>query len=117
MTRSLILLTFLQLAVLASTTCLAQDRPTGDGPEMSRAEWQAQLKASRERADLMRRERKGGYVDQAPSPDDIAEEASRRVLEDDSLLPGDVVSTRRGLFRFQGAPDRERRPDDFVPIH
>jgi hypothetical protein len=39
-----------------------------------------------------------------------------RILEDSGLQPGDIVSTNRGLFRFQGNPDRERKPDDFVRI-
>ncbi|QIP05554.1 hypothetical protein [Bradyrhizobium symbiodeficiens] len=45
-----------------------------------------------------------------------AEEASKRILEDESLIPGDVVSTHRGLLRFQGSPEREHRPEDFVPV-
>ena len=53
---------------------------------------------------------------QAPAAQELAKDVSRRVLEDDGLRPGDVVSTNRGLFRFQGAPDRERKPDDFVRI-
>jgi hypothetical protein len=51
-----------------------------------------------------------------PTVDEIAEEATRRILEDSSLQPGDIISTNRGLFRFQGDPDKERKPDDFVRI-
>jgi hypothetical protein len=78
---------------------------------MSREEWQAHVKATRERLDLMRRERKG-IVSLPPTQDELAEAASRRVLEDD-LRPGDIVSTKAGLFRFRGSPDRERKLEDF----
>jgi len=82
---------------------------------MSREQWQARIKAARERSDTVRRERRF-FVPPQPTAEELAEELSRRVLEDDSLRPGDVVSTNRGLFRYQGAPDRERKPDDFVRI-
>ncbi|MFT4115663.1 hypothetical protein [Bradyrhizobium sp.] len=106
------------LATLGSVTCLAQEvlDEAPPPPEMSREQWQDTLKASRERATQMRRERKGLPIYQQSTAKDLAEEASKRILEDDSLLPGDIVSTSRGLFRFQGSPDRERRPDDFVPV-
>ena len=82
---------------------------------MSRDQWRAQVQNSRERAQITRRERRN-FIPQPPTTEELAEEASKRVLEDDSLRPGDVVSTNRGLFRFQGPLDRERRPDDFVRI-
>jgi hypothetical protein len=64
--------------------------------------------------ELMRRERKSMVAPQ-PTPEEIAEAASRHVLED-TLLPGDIVSTRVGLFRFRGSPDRERKADDFERV-
>jgi hypothetical protein len=69
------------------------------------------------RIDRMRREFKGmvGMVAPLPTPDEIAESASRQVL-DDTLLPVDIVSTQRGLFRFRGSPDRERKPEDFEQL-
>ncbi len=94
---------------------VAQEAPEQDPPQISREQWQPQIKAARERSEAIRRERRH-VIPQAPTAEELAEEVSRRVLEDDSLRPGDVVSTNRGLFRFQGAPDRERKPDDFVRI-
>jgi hypothetical protein len=82
---------------------------------MSREQWRARIQNSRERAEIVRRERRT-FIPPPPTSEELAEEASQRVLEDDSLRPGDVVSTNRGLFRYQGPPDRERRPDDFVRI-
>jgi hypothetical protein len=100
---------------LFSMSCLAQERLEEDPSQMSREQWRANVQSSRERAEIARRERKT-FIPLPPTAQELAEEASKRVLEDDSLRPGDVVSTNRGLFRFQGSPGRERRPDDFERI-
>ena len=110
-------LTFIAMASLmtASVSCPAQDRPPDDPSQLSRDEWKAQVRASRDRLEAMRREHKS-FAPRTPTPEERAEEASRRILEDGSLMPGDVVSTNHGLFRFEGSPERERRPEDFVRI-
>jgi hypothetical protein len=114
MSRSFLLVTTVGLTASLSIGCCAQERATADTTQMSREEWQAHVKASRERLDLMRRERKSIVVP-PPTQDEIAEAASKRVLEDD-LLPGDIVSTKAGLFRFRGSPGRERKPEDFEQL-
>jgi hypothetical protein len=108
---------FLAIALaICPWTCVAQERGAAEQQvEMSRAEWQARVEASRQRLELMRREGRS-FIPAAPTSDEIAEEASKQVLEDDSLRRGDIVSTNRGLFRFNGSPDKERSPDDFVRI-
>jgi hypothetical protein len=113
--RKHILIATTSFAALGSTGCLSQELGAEDSVEVSRQEWQAKVRASRARADVMRHERRG-LVPQAPTPDELAKEASRRALEDDSLLPGDIVSTNRGLFQFRGQPGGERKRDDFVRI-
>ena len=45
-----------------------------------------------------------------------ARQATERVLMDSSLQFGNIVSTPKGLFVFQGRNDRERSSDDFVPL-
>jgi hypothetical protein len=50
------------------------------------------------------------------SPPDDGSEASRRAVEDDSLRPGDIVSTNRGLFVFKGRSSAEPSLDEFVPL-
>jgi hypothetical protein len=141
MKQSLFFLATVSLTAGLSIGCYAQERATADTTKMSREEWQARVNASRERLDLrrqelmrernkqidprreelsrernkqidlLRRERKS-IVAPPPAQDEIAEAASRQVL-DDTLLPGDIVSTKAGLFRFRGSPDRERKPEDF----
>ena len=111
MRRSFLFIATVSLTASLSIGCYAQESATADTTQMSREEWQAHVKASRERLGLMRRERKN-FVAPPPTQDEIAEAASKRVLEDD-LRPGDIVSTKAGLFRFRGSPDRERKPEDF----
>ncbi len=129
MTRSLFLIAAAGLAACLSSGCFAQEDGTADTANMTREEWQAHVKASRERLsrmrleqtreakkqiDMMRRDRKS-FVAPPPTQDERAEAASRQVLED-NLVPGDIVSTRNGLFRFLGSPDRERKPEDFERV-
>jgi hypothetical protein len=115
MKQALTLVAVIGLGMLQAAVCAGQDAAENDPSQMSRGEWQARVKASQQRADVMRREHKL-VVPQPRRPEDMDEEASRRILEDDSLAPGDIVSTRQGLFEFRGSPDRERKPDDFVRI-
>ena len=111
MARTLLLVTLVNL--LGSSGCIAQ-AAAEDSPEVSREEWRAQVQTSREQTDLLRRQR--SFVPAAPTPEEVAAEASRRAFEDDSLLPGDIVSTSQGLFQFRGVVGRERTRDDFVRI-
>jgi hypothetical protein len=115
MKQVLTLVTVIGLGMLQAAVCAGQGAAENDPSRMSREEWQAHVKASQQRADVMRREHRV-VVPQPRRPEDMDEEASRRILEDDSLAPGDIVSTRQGLFEFRGSPDRERKPDDFVRI-
>lgn len=141
MKRSFLFVAIVSLTAGPSIGCFAQDRTTADKTKTDREEWQARVKASQERLDLrrqeltrernkqidsrreelkrernrqidqLRRERKSS-VAPPPTRDEIAEAATRQVLED-TLLPGDIVSTKGGLFRFRGSPDRERKTSDF----
>jgi hypothetical protein len=56
----------------------------------------------------------------APDAEQIAKDraglASDSAISDPSLQPGDIVSTTKGLFVFRGPLDRDRRPEDFVPL-
>ena len=82
--------------------------------DMSRAEWRERVAVAKRRAQEVRLEQRGRAVYKAPSIEDQERLASERVLNDDSLQLGDIVSTNRGLFLFKGKPDRERSDSDFV---
>ena len=75
-------------------------------------EWLATVEAARRRIDQMRREHKSFL----PAAEDDAEEASRRVMEDESLQAGDIVTTSKGLFRYKGRAGSSPKPDDFIPL-
>jgi hypothetical protein len=42
--------------------------------------------------------------------------ALERVLNDESLQSGDIVSTNKGLFVFRGNPDHERRDTVLIAV-
>lgn len=116
--RLLVLITVAGQVALHSTHGAAQpvDPEIPDlSQEATREEWQSQIKAAQERAQIVRRERKTS-TSLPPTRTEIDAEASRKAFEDNSLRSGDIVFTNRGVYRFQGDPDRERRPDDFVRI-
>src|SRR3954468_24841157 len=103
------------LAAFLPISGFAQEGSDPDPSQISREQWQNQVRTARERSETIRRQRRHS-IPQLPTPEELAEEASRRALEDNSLRPGDVISTNRGLFRFQGLPERERKPNDFIRI-
>ena len=120
MTRLLASIIMVCEAALYSTRGGSQELQNVDSHSMgqketSREEWQAQIKSARERVETIRRERKIFIAPPLTQPD-LDQEASRRALEDDSLQRGDIVSTNRGMFRFEGNSNKEYKPDSFVRI-
>lgn len=104
----------IELGALAGVR--AEQGQADEASLMTREEWQAQLRRSRENANLMRQKARTSPPFQQPTLDELAKEATKRVLEDESLMPGDIVSTNHGLFRYRGSPDKERGASDFVRI-
>src|SRR5215469_6011774 len=107
MKRSSLFIASACLATIFSVDCRAQKN---DPSQIDRAKWQEQVQAARKRLELMRRQH-SSFLPQEPSRDEIAETASKRALEDDSLQPGDIISTTHGLFRFRGASNGRRTAD------
>jgi hypothetical protein len=103
------------LVVLASGPALAQDLPEEHETRLSREDWIARVEAARQRIEQMRREHKS-FVPVEEQPVDEAEDASKRVLGDETLRTGDVVTTAQGFFRFTGQHGADRNPADFVPL-
>ncbi len=102
---------------------LAQDDPepnvsdyVNDQPEISREEWRQRVEQAKQRAKEVARERREHPELYMPIPEDPEKIASERVLNDDSLRNGDIVSTKNGLFLFRGHSDQPRSGDDFVPL-
>jgi hypothetical protein len=110
------------LCALTTLPCIAQETPESGSvtdeaqPEVSRQEWMERIQEAKQRAKddaLEHRMHPERYV---PSPEDKARIASERVLNDNSLQPGDIVSTDKGLFVFRGSADQPPKSEDFVPL-
>ena len=87
-------------------------------PEISREEWRERVQAAKQRARQNAMERRQHPERFAPPPPEgPALVASDRVLGDDRLQPGDIVSTSKGLFVFRGSKaDQPRSNEDFSPL-
>ena len=110
------------LCALTALPCIAQDAAeSGAGtpeapPEVSRQEWLARVQEARKRAREDAQDRRLHPERYAPTPEGEARAASERVLNDDSLQPGDIASTDKGLFVFRGSADQPPKSEDFVPL-
>ncbi|MFH0301559.1 hypothetical protein AAFX91_30950 [Bradyrhizobium sp. 31Argb] len=92
---------------------------TDDGllqPEISRNAWRQRIEDAKIRAREVARERREHPELYMPIPEDPDLIATERVLNDESLQTGDIVSTNKGLFVFRGRIDQPRRQEDFVPL-
>ncbi|MBI5128455.1 MAG: hypothetical protein HZA66_03350 [Rhodopseudomonas palustris] len=94
------------------------DPPLNDpAVTMTRPEWQQRIEQARRRARdvaLDRRLHPERYL--PPPPEDPEISATARVLRDESLQPGDIVATKKGLMMFRGRSDQPRSEADFVPL-
>jgi hypothetical protein len=104
--------------------CLAQSEPEPSlsdylppsEPEVSRDEWRQRIEDARRRAKEVSRERREHPELYKPIPEDPDLVATERLLRDDSLQRGDIVTTKKGMFVYQGRSDQPRRDQDFVPV-
>jgi len=101
---------------LAEDTLSNTEPQSGAPADMSRTEWGERVAEAKRRAREVRLAQRRRAVFDEPSIADEERLASERVLNDDSLQSGDIVSTNKGLFVFKGRPDLERSDGDFVPL-
>jgi len=105
--------------------CLAQAEPEPSlsdylppsEPEVTRDEWRQRIEDARRRAKEVSRERREHPEFYKPIPEDPDVVATERLLRDDSLQRGDIVTTKKGMFVYQGRSDQPRRDQDFVPVN
>jgi hypothetical protein len=93
----------------------AQTMAEPDQTLISREQWLANVEEARRRIDDMRRQGRS-FAPPPQSSEELAGEAFQRVLEDESLRPGDIVATDRGLLVFKGRSSDEPGLNDFAPI-
>lgn len=105
----------------ASTMPPITDDQTSDlGPSpdslLSREDWKRRIEEARKRAALARRDWQLNAPLRMLAPDPPEKIATQRVLSDDTLQPGDIVSTDKGLFLFRGRSGADGQTAVFVPI-
>jgi hypothetical protein len=110
------------LSQLFAATTFAQDVTSNaaaedDAPlDMRRDQWRERVAEARRRSQQFALEHRGRPAFDPPSIADQERMLSAQVLNDDSLEPGDIVSTNKGLFVFKGQSDQERRESDFMAL-
>jgi len=119
--------------VTAVQACLGQDRVGDKAPAtaaegqnselvffpdslISRGEWKYRIEQARGRAEQVRREWRLNAPLRRLAVDPPDKVATQRVLNDDTLQPGDIVSTDKGLFEFRGRFGADGHATDFVPV-
>lgn len=84
-----------------------------DNPDYSasitREQWKARIESAKARIQKMRRE--GTSFVPAPAGNPL-----RRILEDSTLVFGDIVATERGMFQFIGGTAAPHNPEDFRQV-
>jgi len=111
--------------------CLAQSAPASQSVESSvtespifetapsepsRDEWRERVQAARQKAREIALERRNHPELYFLPEQDQERIATDRVLSDQSLQPGDIVSTKKGLFIFHGHPDQPRKNEGFIQV-
>jgi hypothetical protein len=87
-------------------------------PGSTREQWREHVRDTKRRvqeeAAQRRLERPRGRVE--PSREDEGRRLSEIVLSDDSLVPGDIVMTDKGLLVFKGRSNEAISARDFEPV-
>jgi hypothetical protein len=87
----------------------SENTPSADNP-LENGDWQARISAARQRHDdwLACITAKGRNCSQSDTPDPM-----QALLNDTTLVNGDIVSTPKGLKVFRGQPEIPHRLSDF----
>jgi len=90
---------------------------TDVGQPSSVSAWQAHVREERRRVqELATQRRLNQLQDPVASLPDDERLASERIVNDFTLVPGDIVMTDKGAFVFKGQVHEERTPGDFEPL-
>ncbi|WFU70990.1 hypothetical protein [Bradyrhizobium sp. CB2312] len=94
----------------------ASDLVASPDSHISREDWKRRIGEARSRAEQARREWRLNAPLRTFVPDPPEKIATERVLSNDTLQPGDIVSTDKGFFVFRGRSGTDGQAADFVPI-
>jgi hypothetical protein len=95
----------LALLSLAGGTVAQSDNPD-DPASVSREDWKTRVDAAKARIQQMRREGEP-FIPRAE------DDPLRRILQDSTLVYGDIVVTERGVFEFIGATTGPHNREEF----
>ncbi len=116
-------LTVCAIAAALISLCTASDAQTDaeslriEAETLTRDEWRERVNQAKLRAREFIALAKSGKLQRPDrSAEKVAEEASSTVMNDQSLQQGDIVSTNKGLLRFNGKPGSDPQPGDFTPL-
>jgi hypothetical protein len=82
--------------------------------QLTRDQWRERVRTTKLRIQEQAARRRIQDADNGPTEE--AERASERVLNDDSLMKGDIVVTDKGMFVFRGRSNEEHKASDFDPV-
>jgi hypothetical protein len=83
---------------------------------VTREAWKQRIEQARARAEQARRDWRLNAPLRPFTPDPPEKIATERALSDDTLQPGDIVSTTNGFLLFRGRSGVDGQAADFVPI-
>src|ERR1035437_8693526 len=75
--------------------------------QLTRDQWRERVRTTKLRIQEQAARRRIQDADNGPTEE--AERASERVLNDDSLMKGDIVVTDKGMFVFRGRSNEEHK--------
>jgi hypothetical protein len=93
----------------ASSALAEQSKNSDDPTPITREQWKARVDAAKSRIQEMRREGQSFIPPQE-------EKLLSRILEDSTLVFGDIVTTRWGMFQFIGGTQAPHNPEDFRQV-
>jgi hypothetical protein len=103
----------IQIALFAvfsfACSAFAQSDSLNYPASMTREQWKARVDGAKSRIQEMRREGKS-FI---PPPD---ENLQMRILEDSTLVFGDIVTTKGGMFQFVGGTETPHDLEDFRQV-
>jgi hypothetical protein len=92
------------------SNAFAQQSDNPDCPaSITREQWKARIESAKARVQEMRRQ--GTSFVPAPAGNPL-----QRILEDSTLVFGDIVATERGMFQFIGGTAAPHDPEDFRQV-
>ncbi|MBY0383497.1 MAG: hypothetical protein K2W78_16510 [Xanthobacteraceae bacterium] len=115
-----LLVAVLAIAIIGggSARAFEQGVAPSDFPDetSTRQAWQTRLEESRKRSQEFVARARIAPIEPLDTAKEQALAQDQLVVNDESLQRGDIISTTKGLFMFNGTSGPTRQPSDFVPI-